>query len=186
MNRRGVTLVELLVALGVLSIMVTVGGDILASIIRAQRKAQVLSRIQQNGNYVLSLMEQEVRSATDIIDPDPATINYGETSPGQDRLTILLPDGRRKTYSFSPGSYTGTCQNGRVMVAYGTATPSAITDEDPDDGVDVRSLSFLVANPGAGVPLAVQIHLNLTQSCAGPVTASQNLSTQVMVRSFYE
>ena len=183
------TLIELLVALGVLSLMVTVGGDILASIIRAQRKAQVLARIQQNGNYALTLMEQEIRSAAELIDPDPSSppLNLAGQTVVQSYLTVVLADGREKTYSFTSGAGSGSgCSNGKVLAAYPGGTAGSITDsEDIEDGVNVTALQFAVTNTGGEVPLIVAITLDLAQACGGPVAASQTLSTQVLIRSFY-
>src|SRR3989344_764838 len=62
-KRRGFTLVELLVVLGILS--ATVGSTLLflTSTLKGSNQASIVAEVKQNGQVTLDLLEREVRGA---------------------------------------------------------------------------------------------------------------------------
>lgn len=59
----GFTLIEILVVVLVMSIIATVAGDVLISVLRSANKANILNEVNQNGNFVLSTIESTARNA---------------------------------------------------------------------------------------------------------------------------
>jgi prepilin-type N-terminal cleavage/methylation domain-containing protein len=89
---KGFTLVELTIALGVFSIIVGIGGDILTTIIRAYQRAEQFSLVEREGNNALTLIEQDIRRSVkvELLDAlgDPITSSYSSLSSNFIRLTI--------------------------------------------------------------------------------------------------
>ncbi|MBI4033248.1 MAG: prepilin-type N-terminal cleavage/methylation domain-containing protein [Candidatus Blackburnbacteria bacterium] len=66
---RGVTLVELLIYMGILSIFLVVLTDMFASILELRRESEATSSVEQDGRYILSRMAYDIPRATDISTP---------------------------------------------------------------------------------------------------------------------
>lgn len=64
MRRRGFTLVEVLVVMGILSIAVGSSLVFLTSVIKGSNQANVTAEVKQNGQIVLDSLERQVRNAT--------------------------------------------------------------------------------------------------------------------------
>jgi prepilin-type N-terminal cleavage/methylation domain-containing protein len=88
LTKRGFSLIEILVTLVIVGILGTVATQTLINILRNQSKAEIIKEVKQNGDYVLSKMEVEIRNAraVGIIGGSSAcnTSGYG--------LTITNPD----------------------------------------------------------------------------------------------
>lgn len=67
----GFTLLELLIAISLLAITAGLTGDILLTLVRTYNKTRITNEIEQNGNLALSKIEKELRTATNLIEPDP-------------------------------------------------------------------------------------------------------------------
>jgi len=73
MNKKGFTLIELIVAIGVFSLIVLAMVTISFSVIQSQRKAFALQVTQEASRYILESMGKEVRTSK-INSPDSPTI----------------------------------------------------------------------------------------------------------------
>lgn len=63
---KGFTLVELLIVVFVMSIIATVGGDVLISTMRSSNKANIINEINQNANFVVSTIESVMRNGKQV------------------------------------------------------------------------------------------------------------------------
>ena len=128
-KQTGFTLIELLVSIGILAIIVGIGGDILATVIRAYRKAELFSLVDRNGSYALTLIEQDIRSAIDIkvVDDIGAGTFFAPDDPNQASSQILLSfpeasgDFTYKRYNISLCDGGGTNEIGLDTVGDGTS-----------------------------------------------------------------
>lgn len=69
--KTGFTLIELLLSIGIMGIIVGIGGDVFATVIRAYRRAEVFGLTEKNGNFILTTIEQDIRAAIDVkVEPD--------------------------------------------------------------------------------------------------------------------
>ena len=79
-QRKGFSLVEILVVVAVLGIAISVGSSLLMTILHSASKARVLTEVKQNGDYASNLMERSLRNARDIVDScggvSPCTDSY--------------------------------------------------------------------------------------------------------------
>ncbi len=66
MTSKGFTLVELMVVVGVLSIMMLVISQPLASVIKYQRESQTSDNMRDNLQFVINKMEKELKTSSDV------------------------------------------------------------------------------------------------------------------------
>src|SRR3989344_5912333 len=66
-SRKGFTLLEFLVVIGLLSI--TIGSILLflTSVLKGTNQANITSEVKQNGQVVLDTLESQIRNATDAV-----------------------------------------------------------------------------------------------------------------------
>lgn len=169
MKNRGFTLVELLVSIGLVLIVGTVGTSIIASILRSYNKAHIINEVEQNGNYVLSLMESQIRNAKSV----------SPTSGTTQTLTVTPQEG--SVFDFSIANVGG--------IGVVRKDSEILTNNNPVNGVEV-----VVADSGFTVtgisPQTVIIVLKLQQAPNAPgrvdYQAATTLQTTVVVRGGYE
>lgn len=66
MNKKGFTLVELIVAVFIFSVLVTIAGGSFVSALSLQRRALNIKKVEENGRFILELMSRELRVANPI------------------------------------------------------------------------------------------------------------------------
>jgi prepilin-type N-terminal cleavage/methylation domain-containing protein len=93
---KGFTLVELTIALGVFSIIVGVGGDILTTIIRAYQRAEQFSLVEREGNNALTLIEQDIRRSVKVELLD--ALGNPTTSSSSNFIRLTIPTGTGGSY----------------------------------------------------------------------------------------
>ena len=174
--KNGFTLVELLIVVGLVLIIGTVGTSIITSVLRSYNKAQITNEIEQNGNYVLSLMENQIRNARSVSASD-CDASSGHCST----LEVTPQEGLVFTFSLADDGSVGEVRKGAEV----------LTNDDPTNGVDVdtnRGESYFLVEGSA--PQKVTIVLRLTQPPATPdridYQAAATLRTTVVVRGGYE
>jgi len=174
----GFTLVELLVSIGLVLIIGTIGTSVIASILRSYNKAHIINEIEQNGNYVISLMENQIRNAASV----------SPTSGDVLLLTVTPQNG--DPYDFEIDTeITGTGASDSIgVVKRGT---EIITNDNLTNGVDV----VISGTPADASHFSVdgnkvQIVLKLQQAPNAPgrvdYQAETTLQTTVVVRGGYE
>ena len=159
--QKGFTLVELLIVVGLVLIISTVGTSIITSILRSYNKAHIINEIEQNGNYVLSLMESQIRNARSVLVDGTGKI-----------LEVTPQDGPSITFAIT-GSPGVVQKNGETL------TGDAVAVVVADSGFTVTGTS----------PQTVTIVLKIRQSST--ITridyqAETTLRTTVVVRGGYE
>lgn len=65
-GRQGFTLIEILVAVTLMVVIMTIGSTVLISLLRATAKAKIMTTAQQSGNYALEVMERMIRNARQV------------------------------------------------------------------------------------------------------------------------
>ena len=168
MNRNGFTLVELLVSIGLVLIIGTIGTSVIASILRSYNKAHIINEIEQNGSYVLSLMESQIRNAASV----------SPTSGTTQTLTITPQEGDPFIFSIANVGGIGVVRKDSEI----------LTNNDMKTGVSVETAvsdSYFEVDG-----TKVQIVLKLTQAPNAPgrvdYQAETTLQTTVIVRGGYE
>jgi prepilin-type N-terminal cleavage/methylation domain-containing protein len=173
--KTGFTLIELLVVIGLVLIIGTVGTSIITSILRSYNKAHIINEIEQNGNYVLSLMESQIRNAK--------SVECDGGSPCS-KLAVTSQDGDVFNFEIATEAVTG----GDVGVVKKGDEVLTNYSDDRKTGVEVKTAtsdSYFEIDGNT-----VKIVLKLTQPPATPdridYKAETTLQTTVVVRGGYE
>jgi len=88
-QKKGFTLIEMLISIALFSIVVTIAMGSIFTIIDANRKSQTLTLVMNNLNFALEIMTRDIKTA------DPASISY---TGGV--LSLINQEGENIKYSF--------------------------------------------------------------------------------------
>jgi len=121
-NQKGFTIAELLLFMGIFSILTVVLLQLLTSIFDVQLESQSTSSVSQDGRYILNRLGYDIQKATTIVIP-----NIGN----QDQTLQLASGGIVYTYSLANGNLTIT------------SSPSGTTDQLNSFNTTVSDINFL-------------------------------------------
>lgn len=123
-NGHGFTLVELIVVISVLAILGTIITIIFSRSLRGSNKAQILSKMKQNGQSVLERLDKNIRSSDNIVCP----VLDRTTSMSQVTSSVLVYEtsGVYTRFKFIP---TASTSNGKLI--QDNPEPVPITEDDP-------------------------------------------------------
>lgn len=95
-SRKGFTLVELLIFMGILTILLTILTQVFTMILDAQLESQANSSVDQDGKYIINRLTYDLNNAQDINTP---------AAPGQQEGTLQLAiGGINYVYSLNNGN----------------------------------------------------------------------------------
>lgn len=95
-SRRGFTIIEMIIYMGMLSILLGVLSQIFVTILDTQLESESTSSIQQDSSYILSRFMYDINNADSIISP----VDLGDQG---NTLTITI-DGTPYSYGINPGT----------------------------------------------------------------------------------
>ncbi len=143
---RAFTLIELLLYVAVGGVILLAASALLALVVEAREKSQVVVEVEGQGLRALALIAQNVRNAQ--------TINSPATSTAAATLSVNLPGNASNPIVFSLAS-------GAIQMTQGGVASGAITDAQ--EKVSVTALSFANLSR-SGTPGTVRILFTLTGS----------------------
>lgn len=97
-SRRGFTLVEMLMFLGIFSVLLVMLTGIFTSSLDVQKETEATSNVQQDGAYIISRLIYDIARATSITTPDAIGSQY--------TTLVLVIGGVTNTYALSGGNLT--------------------------------------------------------------------------------
>lgn len=103
-NQKGFTVVEMLIYMGLLSLLLVMMVDLFASSLDVQLESQATSGVDQDAKFIVKRMSSDIQRATSIIEPA-----LGSTPSGTLKLVI---DGINYTYATASGGLTITSTSG--------------------------------------------------------------------------
>ncbi len=139
LKQSGFTLVELLIYMGLLSILILIFTEIFTSIIENQLSSKNTSNVADDGRYVYSRFIYDVTRASSIQEP----ALFGSSSAN----LALLIDGEEYTYSASGGSLLVTNPSGSYALnGYGTSVSNLLfTKVGTDSAKDTVRINFTIS-----------------------------------------
>ena len=103
-KKKGFTIVELIIYMGMLSLMILVMTDIFSSIVDVRKESEAVTVVEQDGNYILAKLFYDISHATSITTP---------ASLGSTGATLqLVINGVTNTYSLNNGNLQVVNNNG--------------------------------------------------------------------------
>lgn len=140
---RGFTLMEMIVVLGIFSIVVVTASDIFILSNKAQRKVYGLERIQADARYAMEAVVREVRA--DNIDLAYYSARATPLATPDSELALIDSSGQALLFSQSVTGQEALCPDTAstpcLLIKLGNGTPVSMSPK----GVKVRSARFYIA-----------------------------------------
>jgi len=141
-SARAFTLVELIVSVGLFSIVVVIAMSAYLSLISLDRKARATSDVMTNLSFVMESMTRSIRTGTNY---DCGSIGSIANCPsGSNYFSFLDENGQTDTYLLNTSDNTiRTCQNSGTCTAGGATVLT-------DPRIKVTNLTFYTQGAGTG------------------------------------
>ena len=134
-TERGFTLIEMIVAVSLFTVVVFVSVGALLAVADANRKANALRTVMDNLSFSLESMNRSIRTGTDY-----ECDGSSNCAAGGNTLTVIDPNGSEITYMFSESNGKGTI----VRTKNGGDAINVTTPE-----IDINDLTFYVRGVGS-------------------------------------
>jgi prepilin-type N-terminal cleavage/methylation domain-containing protein len=146
-NKRGFTLIEMLVSVALFSIVMLIAGATLLSLVYANRKAQALQSVMNNLDISLDNMVRNVRMGSNYrcgSQSQPSGPPYGDCSSGGTSL-YFTPFGSDPTNRTQDIGYFigGVCPAGRICITE-NINSQVVTVPITSPQVQIQSMKFYV------------------------------------------
>jgi prepilin-type N-terminal cleavage/methylation domain-containing protein len=153
-NKKGFTLPELLVAMGLFLIVVTIATGAFVQSLRTQRSAIELIAVNDNANIILEQMAREIRTGT------------GFSSPNTSELRFTNYLGQAVVYRH--GTVSGTVERSIGGISF-----------EPLTATNVRVKRLIFATSGTGASDKLQPRITVSLGISGKSPALRDVSTDV-------
>lgn len=182
MKQSGFTLIEIIIALVIVSTLATVASTSLFTLLRGASKTEILKEVKQNGDYALSVMDVKVRNARQILPTYPCD---GTPQPG---VEIQNPDLSTTRFSCAvDGSLQRLQEQDSSPVQSNYLTSSQVTIPRQSSTCEAANVAFRCSTSAVdGKSKTVTIIYNLMQGATNvPITeqATQKFTVQISVRN---
>ncbi|RJR15196.1 type II secretion system protein [Candidatus Microgenomates bacterium] len=91
-TKTGFTVIEVLVALVVAAMLMTVASTSFFYLLRGASRAELIKEVKQNGDYALSVMDVKIRNARSIVS------SCASSGSAANSITIVNPDSSQSTF----------------------------------------------------------------------------------------
>ena|SRR3990167_1495583 len=199
-SRKGFTLLEFLVVIGLLSI--TIGSILLflTSVLKGTNQANITSEVKQNGQVVLDTLESQIRNATDAVCLNPADGSLC-VSPTQSTTHIKLLRTNSDPLHIRCVPPSGITQNGKIEIAASNVSigqvPTnfvSITSQDTVSGVNITNcdtntiFTIVPSSGGVSAPPIVAVNFKVSQGVAAAsrqdFVANVDFQTTISLRGY--
>ncbi|MBU3965337.1 prepilin-type N-terminal cleavage/methylation domain-containing protein [Patescibacteria group bacterium] len=157
-NEKGVTLVELLIAVTVLSIAMAIASSMFANSMKEQQKIIAKQNVTDNSRYITEFMIKEIRMAR--------SIDSGSKNGIFSAITFTNSSGNAVTYSLSGNTILRNSGSGDQPISSGEISVSALTFSINNWGPTVapRVTIFIKAETPASVAQRASAELQASVS----------------------
>lgn len=196
--KSGFTLVELLVVIGILSVVVGSSLLFLTNILKGSNQAQIVTEIKQNGQTVLDVIDRQIRNAESVEDIT-AVLAAAFAIPPVDAIKINISDTTSSIYlaCFNQDITTTPKKNGWIGIVNSPTVPASasdflkLTNTSEISGINVEcdSSSFSISGTANDTfPQVVQVHFKVSQGVEAPkrldFNAASEFNTTISLRKY--
>jgi len=179
-NNRGVSLLELVVAITIFSFLILSSTQIFKMVVEGQRNAVSAQNVQENIRYAMEKISKEIRMAqiSDTACEPTAVYKVFNTTTGSSALHFKNQDGQCLTYYLEDNRLKLIVANGLEVIADGFVTPAKI---------EISNLKFFVADDLIGAFHSRQpyVTMSLDIKAVGLAIHQQAMKMQMSVSSRY-
>lgn len=182
MKKNGFTLIEVLIVLGILSILSVIFVEIFFRTLRGGNQAQILGVVKQNGQAALETMDKIIRSSDEVV--CPAANSSGDTivikkDAGAFRFRFVPPTTLPPTNGFIAQDNVSDC-------ASPLSNAVSLTNQNTTNGASILSGTFS-RNSRPSFKDLVTISFNIGPAVQTPKTLTDTLdpvkfNTSVVLR----
>ena len=166
-NKKGFTLIEILVAITIFSILITIVLGIFSSTLQIRQRYNQIKEIEDNARYTMELMSREIRMAQ--------SIDAGEaTSPPDSEIDFT--NSFAEAISFCRADSTGTCDSSGDYLAKNNTVLTS-------NKVKITNLTFYVNNFDLVNGPHPRVTISMTMS-SNDDSVSMNFQTTVSLRNY--
>lgn len=161
MKQKGFTLVEVLVAIALLSIFGVLIVTIFTRTLKGGNKTQIITAIKQNGQSVLEIMDKTIRNSDDVVCPT-ITDSCNLTAPSSCKNLVVKSNGTYTRYRFiDPILTSNPPVNGSIQ------QDNPVKGIDLSTGREYADPAFINKICAAADPMQDPISLSNTQRQTG-------------------
>jgi hypothetical protein len=151
--QKGLTLVELVVSMGLMSLFMLVLTDIVVAVGNVQTESEAVSAVAQDGRYILARLTYDIQRAESVATPP----FLGATST---QMVVVIGGGVAHTYALSGGNLrlTASSLTDNLNSSETTISNFSIQRHGNSGGKETLTFTFTVtskATPDSGVESAV-------------------------------
>ncbi|MBI1863465.1 type II secretion system protein [Candidatus Microgenomates bacterium] len=179
-NKRAFTIMEILIVMGIISIMIPVLFTVVFAVIRQEARVYALTTVKTQGDFILNSMKFNIRnSAISLHSAYPATdfnkvcTSASSTPIAQNPLVLRDRQGNSFYYSLSGNA---VASNSSVL-----ATPLALTSAKVS--VSGFSMSCNLPSQYSAPIVTISYTVNYVSAVAGETAASLPYSTKIKLRN---
>jgi len=151
-KQSGFTLVELLVAMAIFALFITISASSLVNVLKIEQKANVLRQTESGARYILETISREARSANGEFDANGARITAAYSVPPGTTLFIFSTDfsvnppkvTEVKYFAFNDLLYRYVYEKSIGSPSY---TPKSSTTLNNANDIKITIFSASVSNP---------------------------------------
>jgi hypothetical protein len=170
-NKKGITVVEMLVVLWAYTTLLLLISGILSQASYYEKRAAASAIIQENVMFILETISKEMR-ISEIITPDTADCRVSPSTTLQ--ISREVPPDYNSTETI-----TYSLTNGQITRAVGTAIGVSINSPD----VTISNLRFCISGSGANDNEAERVTVAFTITNNGPIAVSIPVQTTLTSRN---
>ncbi|OIO52875.1 MAG: hypothetical protein AUJ11_00160 [Parcubacteria group bacterium CG1_02_44_65] len=179
-NNRGVSLLELVVAISIFSFLMLSSVQIFKMVVDGQRNAVSAQNVQENIRYAMEKISKEIRmaQASDAACEPAAVYKVFNTTAGSSALHFKNQDGQCLTYYLEDNRLKLIVANGLEVIADGFVTPGAL---------EVSNLKFYLDDDLIGAFHSKQPYVTMVMDvkAIGLAINEQKMKIQITVSSRY-
>lgn len=165
-NKKGNTLVEIILYLSIITVFFTSMIGFTVSVVQSGQKARTMHEVSQNGRFIMEKIAREIKSANDV--------NYMASTFGTNPGVLSLVN---NTGSLDPTVFD--VLGGVVRITQGAGAPMNISS----DLVNVTNLVFTdLSVPGRTTNIRIDLTLEWRDKTMVLTNTSTSMQTSVVVR----
>ncbi|MBI2601180.1 type II secretion system protein [Candidatus Daviesbacteria bacterium] len=156
LNKKGFTLVEMLVVIAILGIFGLMMSVIYIRSLKGSYKSEVLSAIKRNGQQVLEVMDKTIRNADNIVCVNNAFTTNDRTL----KVIVVEKEGKYTRFSYIPPVTSSPKRNGYIAQDNLDYDPNELPSTLCAENIEQASSTYKVltdSTPAAGSGLSVSV-----------------------------